>query len=62
MAYSVLFDKPYSADKIAEALAVQWAVVNGACDNCMYLENCASNKNFKFPQDALCMLKKGEFK
>ena len=48
----VVFDKPYSADKIAEGRAVQWAVISGACDNCMYLKECASDKNFKFPLNA----------
>ena len=56
----VVFDKPYSKDKIAEGRAVQWAVVNGACDKCKYLPQCESNNNFVFPQNAPCMIKKGK--
>lgn len=57
----VIFDKPYSEDKIAEGRAVQWAVVNGDCNWCKHLQQCERDNNFKFPQNAACMIKKAEF-
>lgn len=56
----VIFDKPYSEDKIAEGRAVQWAVVSGYCNKCKYLQQCESDNNFEFPQNAPCMIKKSE--
>ncbi|MBP3939477.1 MAG: hypothetical protein IK955_08705 [Clostridia bacterium] len=57
---TVIFDKPYSADKIAEGRAIQWAVVSGACNKCDYLRRCESDVFFQFPQNAACMIKKNE--
>lgn len=57
----VIFDKPYSDEKIAEGRAVQWAVVSRACNRCNHLQQCESNNNFEFPQNAPCMIKKAEF-
>lgn len=57
----VIFDKPYSKDKIAEGRAVQWAVVNGVCNRCKYLSQCESDNNFEFPQNAPCMIKKSDY-
>ena len=56
----VIFDKPYSDEKIAEGVAVQWAVVSGACNSCNHLQQCESNNNFKFPNNAPCTIKKSE--
>lgn len=56
----VIFDKPYSVNKIAEGRAVQWAIVNGVCNECKHLRECESNNNFKFPNNTPCMIKKSE--
>lgn len=56
----VIFDKPYSENKIAEGRAIQWAVVNGICNECKHLRECENNSNFKFPHNAPCMIKKSE--
>ncbi len=58
---TVVFDKPYSADKIAEGMAVSWAVQSGACYKCEYEFFCRSGRNFKFPKNAPCMKKKDKF-
>lgn len=57
----IVFDRPYSDEKIAEGRAVQWAVVNGVCNKCKYLSQCESDNNFEFPQNAPCMIKKADF-
>ncbi|MBE6704230.1 MAG: hypothetical protein E7583_03115 [Ruminococcaceae bacterium] len=57
----VIFDKPDSAEKIAEGLAVRWAVISGICNMCKYLHQCENDDKFKFPKDALCMAKKSDF-
>lgn len=57
----VIFDKPYSEETIAEGRAVQWAVVSGSCNRCKHLQQCESDNNFEFPQNAACMIKKAEF-
>lgn len=58
---AVFFDKPYSADKIAEGRAIQWAIVSGACNKCDYYRKCEKDVFFKFPQNAPCMIKKTVF-
>ena len=58
---AVIFDKPYSAEKIAEGKAVQWAVFSGSCNKCKHLKQCVSDNSFVFPQNAPCMVKKAEF-
>lgn len=55
-----IFDRPYPADKQAEGLAVQWAVMSGACDKCRSLKRCESDATFVFPSGAACMVRKGE--
>ncbi len=57
----VIFDKPYSKDKIAEGRAIQWVVVNGVCNECKHLQQCENDNNFEFPKNAPCMIKKLEF-
>lgn len=44
----------------AEAKAVQWAVMSGACDRCNRRYECEHKRNFKFPKRADCMKKKAE--
>ena len=46
--------------KRAEACAVNWAVCSGKCDKCRYLDECETNRSFKFPDDAACTIKKKE--
>lgn len=58
---AVIFDKTYSPDKIDEGLAVNWALLSGACNKCKYLKQCESGNSI-FPEDAPCMKKKAEFK
>ena len=56
----VIFDKPYSPEKIAEGLAVHWAVITGACNSCKYLSACESDASDAWnslPQDAACAKK-----
>lgn len=57
----VILDKTYSADKIAEGRAIQWAIFSGTCDKCEHLGQCSNDKSFVFPQNAPCMKKKSEF-
>ena len=45
---------------IAEAKAIQWAVMSGACNRCNHRYECEHNRNFKFPKRADCMKKKAE--
>lgn len=56
----IIFNRPYSAEFIAEAKAIQWAVMNGACDKCNHRYECENKRNFKFPKRADCMKKKSE--
>ena len=53
-----LFDKPYSAEKTAEGLAVAKCVANGACESCAWLLQCAEDERFSFPSDASCTKEK----
>lgn len=57
----IMFDKPYSADEIAEGRAIQWAVVSGACNRCQHKRECENNSKFKYPPLAPCTIKKYEF-
>ena len=50
----------WGMDKKAEACAVNWAVCSGKCDKCRYLDECETNRSFKFPDDAACTIKKKE--
>lgn len=45
---------------IAEAKAVQWAVMSGVCNRCNHRYECEHKRNFKFPKRADCMKKKTE--
>ena len=45
---------------IAEAKAIQWAVMSGACNRCNHRYECEHNRNFKFPKRADRMKKKAE--
>lgn len=45
---------------IAEAKAIQWAVMSGACYRCNHRYECEHKRNFKFPKRADCMKKKSE--
>ena len=59
-----IFDKPYSAEKQAEGLAVNWAVITGACNYCRHVKICSSELSDylweTFPHDAPCMVKMRE--
>ncbi len=57
---TVVFDRAYSADKIGEGRAIQWAVMSGECEKCKNLYECEHNRRFKFPKRAACMKKKAE--
>ena len=52
----VMFDKPMSARKQREGLAVHWAIVSGACTKCSFLKRCENDDRFKFPPNAPCMV------
>jgi len=59
-----IFDKQYSTEKAAEALAVNWAVITGACNACRHMKICTSDMSVflweTFPHDAPCMVKMRE--
>ncbi len=55
---AVILDKPYSSDKVAEAIALAGAVMDGECAACAYLHQCESDQNFKYPDNAPCMIRK----
>ena len=55
MEHKVIFDKPYSQEKIKEGLGVYMALITGACNKCPHLSECEGNEHFKFPQNASCM-------
>lgn len=57
---TVIFDKPYSKEKNAEGLGVNWALITGACNACKFLEQCSTDRDFEFPNYAPCMVKKTE--
>ena len=46
-------------EKEAEACAVNWAVLSGACDRCRYLRLCSSGLAANLPSDAACIREKG---
>ena len=60
MANVVIFDKPYSADKQAEGLAISEAVVNGWCNKCRLRYRCECDPDFVFQPDCPCMVRKKE--
>lgn len=55
-----IFDKPYSAEKMAEGRAVSLAVVSGACNRCKYRRECENNGKLIFPSEAWCMEEKAK--
>ena len=55
-----LFDRPYPADKQAEAIAIHLAVVEGHCEKCGSLPQCSTQSDFQFPPFSWCMIKKAE--
>lgn len=57
---TVLFVDEYPADMQAEGIAINHAVLSGACNSCRYLLRCCSDDNFKLPADAACMKIKAE--
>jgi len=56
----IIFDKPYTPEKIAEGRAIQWAVVSGACNKCKHKKQCENDSDFAFPQNTPCMKKKNK--
>lgn len=56
----VLLGGECSDEEVAEALAVQYAMLNMFCQHCRYYRNCSTDMNFKFPEEAECMKKKKE--
>lgn len=56
----VLFVDKYPADMQAEGIAINNAVLSGACNSCRYLPRCCSDDSFKLPSDAACMKIKTE--
>lgn len=54
--------KPSEYEILLEGTAVSWAMFTGACNNCKYLEQCAKDDSFKFPNDSPCMKKKESLK
>ena len=55
-----IFDAPYPAEKQAEGIAVNWAVLSGACNTCPYLSRCESDESFFPHSNAACMVRKDE--
>ena len=53
-----MFDKPYSEDKRAEGMAIAQSIITGECNKCSYMNECSSNPEFKFPENAACMKRK----
>lgn len=56
----VIFDKPYTADKQAEGIAIAQAVANGWCYTCRLRFRCECDPDFVFPGDMACMKRKRE--
>jgi len=55
-----VFDRQYSADKRAEGMAVQQAVVGGHCDKCGFLARCSTDPSFVPPVFTWCARQKSE--
>lgn len=45
-----------SEKNIDLALLVQKAILTGKCNECKYLKECESNRDFKFPSDVRCII------
>lgn len=50
----------YPKDKQAEGLAISQAIAIGKCNECRFLKQCESDRNFTFPADAYCQKRKQE--
>lgn len=50
-----VLDKNIPKGKMTEAMAIQRAVISGACNKCQHLKQCEKDETFKFPKDAECM-------
>lgn len=55
-----IFDRAYTPEKAAEALAVMAAVQSFSCPSCRCFYECANNPNFIFPDDTFCGRAKAE--
>lgn len=55
-----MFDREYPADKQAEGIAIQEAVVEGHCDKCGFLSKCSTDGSFRPPVFAWCFRRKQE--
>lgn len=55
-----IFDKSYPKEKQAEAIAIQFAIVEGHCDKCGFLERCCTDSSFRPPVFAWCSQKKNQ--
>lgn len=55
-----MFDRQYPKDKQAEGLAISQAIAIGKCNECRFLKQCESDRNFTFPADAYCQKRKQE--
>lgn len=55
MKVTAIMDDSIPKEKVKEAMAIQTAVLTGACNTCFYLPQCESDSSFKFPADAACM-------
>lgn len=55
-----MFDREYPADKQAEGIAIQEAVVEGHCDKCGFLSQCSTDDSFRPPVFAWCFRRKQE--
>lgn len=53
-----MFDRAYTKEKQAEGIAISEAVAFGKCDDCGFLKECESNRNFQFPPTAWCQKRK----
>ena len=56
----VIFDREYPMEKQAEGIAVNQAVLTGACNQCGFLARCSTDDSFKPPVFAWCAKKKAE--
>ena len=55
-----IFDREYSQEKQAEGLAISEAVATGKCNECGYLNQCESNRGFRFQKRKHQILKSWE--
>ena len=53
-----MFDRPYSAEKQAEGIAVHQAVAEGHCVKCGFYGRCSTDSQFRPPVFSWCMRRK----